>query len=66
LLLRVFRIDVLECPHCGSRRRLIALITDPPVVRDILVCVGLDPDPPPRAPPREDPPAFDPFTDLPA
>jgi hypothetical protein len=66
LLLRVFRIDVLECPHCGSRRRLIALITDPPVVRDILVCVGLDPDPPPRAPPREDPPAFDPFTELPA
>jgi hypothetical protein len=42
------------------------LITDPPVVRDILVCVGLDPDPPQRAPPREDPPAFDPFTDRPA
>jgi hypothetical protein len=66
LLLRVFRIDVLECPHCGSRRRLIALITDPPVVRDILVCVGLDPDPPPRAPPRDHDAAFDPFTDVPA
>jgi hypothetical protein len=27
LLLRVFSIDVLECPHCGARRKLIALIS---------------------------------------
>ena len=46
-LQRVFGIDILECPHCGSRRTLIAMIADPsldpefiegPVVRDILAC----------------------------
>jgi len=58
-----FHIDALECPHCGARRRLIALITDPPVVRAILRCLGLDPRPPPRAPPQEDEPALDFFPD---
>ena len=65
LLRRVFQIDALECHHCGARRRLIALLTDPPVVRAILLGLGLDPDPPPRAPPREDEPALDLFSDDP-
>jgi hypothetical protein len=51
LMKRVLGLDVLECPACGSRRRLIALITDPPVIRRILVCLGHDPDPPQRSPP---------------
>lgn len=41
LMLRVFSIDVLHCPHCGARRRLIALITDLLVARRILRHLGL-------------------------
>jgi len=55
LLRRVFEIDVLRCPSCGSRRRLIALITDPPVVRKILRHLGLPHEPPALAPPRSPP-----------
>ena len=40
---RVFEIDVLHCPHCGGRRRLIALITAPLVVRRILRHLDLPP-----------------------
>jgi hypothetical protein len=52
LMKRVFHLDVLTCPHCGNPRRLIALLTDPHVVRDILACLGLPTDPPPIHPPR--------------
>jgi len=55
LLRRVFEIDVLRCPKCGSRRRLIALITDPPVVRKILRHLSLPAEPPTLAPPRSPP-----------
>ena len=55
LLRRVFAIDVLTCPSCGSRRRLIALITDPPVLRKILRHLGLPAEPPALAPPRSPP-----------
>ena len=33
LLRRVFLIDVLVCPHCGGRRRLLAAIHDPESIR---------------------------------
>ena len=46
LLQRVFAIDVLECPHCGARRKLIALISDGVVVRKILDHLGLPSEPP--------------------
>jgi len=46
LLQRVFAIDVLECPHCGGRRKLIALITDGVVVRKILDHLGIPSEPP--------------------
>ena len=49
LLQRVFDIDGLRCPHCGSTLRLIAAIEDPAVARKILECLGL----PARAPPLE-------------
>jgi len=43
LLLRVFALDILRCP-CGARREIIAMITDPPVIRAILECLHLYPD----------------------
>ena len=55
LLRRVFSVDVLTCPACGSRRRLIALISDPPIVRKILRHLGLTAEPPTLAPPRSPP-----------
>jgi len=51
----VFKIDVLCCPTCGSRRRLIALITHRPVVHRILQYLGLPADPPTLASPRSPP-----------
>jgi len=47
LLQRVFDIDALRCPRCGSTLRLIAAIEDPAIARRILACIGL----PARAPP---------------
>ena len=38
---RVFALDVLRCHACGSRRRTIALITQPGVIRRILEHLGL-------------------------
>ena len=52
---RVFEIDVLHCPRCGGGRRLIALITDPLVVRRILHHLDLPCEPPPIAPARPPP-----------
>jgi len=50
LLQRVFEIDALRCPRCGSTMRLIAAIEDPDVARHILECLKL----PARAPPLGD------------
>ena len=36
LMHRAFAIDVLACPRCGGRLRLIATIHDPAVIRRIL------------------------------
>ena len=49
LLQRVFEVDALRCPRCGSRLRLIAAIEDPTVASKILECLK----PPARAPPPE-------------
>jgi len=49
LLQRVFEVDALRCPRCGSTLRLIAAIEDPAVARKILECLGLAA----RAPPLE-------------
>ncbi|MBW2243537.1 MAG: transposase [Deltaproteobacteria bacterium] len=49
LLQRVFEIEALRCPRCGSTLRLIAAIEDPTVARKILACLKL----PARAPPLE-------------
>ena len=47
LLQRVFAVDALRCPRCGSTLRWIATIEDRVVARAILECMGL----PARAPP---------------
>ncbi len=49
LLQRVFEINALRCPRCGSTLRLIAAIEDPTVAPKILECLKL----PARAPPLE-------------
>ena len=55
LLARVFLVNVLTCPRCHGRRRIIAMITDPPVITAILECLHLFPHrvvtDPPHAPP---------------
>jgi hypothetical protein len=55
LMMRVFDIDVLRCELCGSRRKLIAMITEPFVVRRILRHLGLEHEPPPTAAARPPP-----------
>lgn len=49
---RAFEIDVLVCPYCEGKRKLIALLTDGFVVRTILDHLGLDIEPPIMAPAR--------------
>jgi hypothetical protein len=41
LMQRAFAIDVLRCPRCGSRMRLIATIHDPGAIGRILAHLGL-------------------------
>ena len=52
---RAFDIDVLACPQCGNRMRLLATIEDPRVVEQILTHLGL-PSAPVRADPAQPPP----------
>jgi hypothetical protein len=49
LLKKVFAVDVLACPECGGRLRLIAFIADDAVARRILLHLGLDSRGPPVA-----------------
>lgn len=51
LMRRTFGFDVLACPRCGGRLRLIALIEHASVIQRILRHLGL-PTEIPRAPPR--------------
>ena len=53
---RELALDVLACPRCGGRLRVIATIQDPAVVRAILAHLGLalGPDSPGPAPPQPD------------
>ena len=53
LMLRVFRVDVLECPRCKGRLEIVATVTTPSAVKAILECLGLPARPPPVSPARE-------------
>jgi hypothetical protein len=53
LLQRSFSVDVMECPKCRGRLRMIAVITERDAVRRILAHLGLPTDPPPLARARD-------------
>jgi len=48
---RAFDIDVLACPRCGGRLRLIATVEDPEAIRAILAAVATGAEFAGRAPP---------------
>jgi hypothetical protein len=47
LMTRVFGFDVLKCPRCGAKMRILAAINPPAAIQKILACLGL----PTMAPP---------------
>jgi hypothetical protein len=51
---RAFGLDVLACPRCGARLRVVATIEDPVVVRRVLASLGV---PCPAETPGPGPPA---------
>ncbi len=46
LLKRVHKVDILACPRCHGRLKLLAAISDPPVVKKILEHLKLPSEPP--------------------
>ncbi len=52
---RVFELDVLCCPRCGGRMRIMAAIDSREAITKILACLGLPIRPPPVAPAVPDP-----------
>ena len=55
MMKRVFLVDVLTCPHCGGRRRLLAFILRPSAIERILRHLCLPTDPPRVYPARASP-----------
>ena len=55
LLARTFAIDVLQCPKCSGRMKLVAMVTDPKNVRAYLRGIGEPSDAPERSPSRGPP-----------
>jgi hypothetical protein len=51
LMARVLELDVLACPRCGGRMRILAAINPPDAIKKILACLGLPTRAPPIAPP---------------
>lgn len=64
LLARVHRVDVLCCPACGGRLRVVAFLTDPDVTRTILEHLHLPSSMPPRGSPRAPPSTWRPMRQL--
>jgi hypothetical protein len=46
LLRRVFAIEVLVCPRCAGRRRILGAVAEPHAVRRPLAAIGLAVEPP--------------------
>ncbi|MEI8255908.1 MAG: transposase [Deltaproteobacteria bacterium] len=55
LLMRTFGVDVLECPKCKGRMRLLAMVTERAAIRRFLTGVGELVDVPERSPSRGPP-----------
>jgi hypothetical protein len=53
MMKRTWGFDVLRCPTCARTMRVVATITQPDVVRKILVHLGVRSTPLPRAPARD-------------
>src|SRR5437867_8359141 len=51
LMRRAFDIDVLACPRCGGRMRLIGTVEDPDAIRAILAALAASRERADRAPP---------------
>jgi hypothetical protein len=49
LLQKVFAVDVLECPDCGGRLRVLACVTEAAAVKRLLAHLGIDATGPPVA-----------------
>jgi hypothetical protein len=54
LLKRVFQLDVLCCPRCGGRMRVLCAINSQPAIQKILACLGLPTRAPPIAPAKHE------------
>ncbi len=52
MLARVFEIDVTKCPSCSGHMALVCAVTERRAIKRYLEHVGIDADPPARAPPR--------------
>jgi hypothetical protein len=52
MLAQVFKIDVTKCQQCGGDLVKVCAVIEPVQARRYLKNVGLDYEPPPRAPPR--------------
>jgi hypothetical protein len=55
LLKRCFGIDVLQCPTCKGRMKLLAMVTEPKSIRRLLRHLGEPTEPPAREPARGPP-----------
>jgi len=55
LMRRVYQLEVLRCPWCHGRRKLLAFLTNGDVIRKILAWLRLPLDPPPLVPARDSP-----------
>jgi hypothetical protein len=59
LMRRAFGVDVLHCPHCGGRLKLLAAVMSPPAIRAVLASLGLATDAPELRPARAPPEHLD-------
>ena len=55
LMQRAFGVDVLACPRCAGRLRLVATVDDPQIIRAILESLGLPAEVPQPDPPQPPP-----------
>ena len=57
--MRVFYLDALACPRCATPMVVLAFLSEPDVVRKILLHLELPADLPPTMPARHDETLFD-------